>query len=503
MLVLAGCSGVRRSSPAGDGDHALTYGYGPDPKGTVVYQPDVVIVQGGPRAIRSASANGLVWTINGRAAGARDLRPGKVMFVTSRAVGRVVKIERRGNDFAVTLAPVQLTEIIRDAVIKVDAEIPADSIVYQRVPALGGLPVKQAMDFGPAGALISPAAYSPGRMRSAGLTVGEPVIRTVADDGNGLGNATDSGLPFGTKQTQKAAIGDWEVEASWITDRKSYGNFDTAKKAEKVRLRIQRTWSTKFNGGKNSAGLKTGVDVCLYGQKFRITAVVPISNGVAGPTKFVVDGIKGIDVGIWGGVANGVQDNQKIRAEVPVELNYPLAFSPLGIPLVAQAKFKFIIETAFSGRNSVLEAVAEYGIDGAFGVDNGAPITPQFSVIKPMMDSMSGITLGGSGIVFAWEARFLVGVGLPGLMSGPYAKITIAFGIAKGSALGAFLANCKGVTLKIDAAYGVGLQISGEKIEALKKFLGTDWKYEVEREVSTPVVNEQIVRPDIAICRAL
>src|SRR5712692_4353839 len=86
-LLAAACCGCSRSdstqSPVGDVDPAtLRYGYAPIASRAITYQPDVVIVQGGARSIRSASANGLVWTIDGSAPGADQVRVGKVMFVT-------------------------------------------------------------------------------------------------------------------------------------------------------------------------------------------------------------------------------------------------------------------------------------------------------------------------------------------------------------------------------------------------------------------------------------
>ena len=73
------------------------------------YHPDVVIVEGGPDAVRSVSANGLVWTIKGDAGHAGDLAPGKILFVTGRSAGRVLGVHRDGDDLVVTIGPVELT----------------------------------------------------------------------------------------------------------------------------------------------------------------------------------------------------------------------------------------------------------------------------------------------------------------------------------------------------------------------------------------------------------
>src|SRR5207237_8560423 len=96
-----------------------TYGYGANPTGAD-YQPDVVVVGGGAAAIRSASSNGLVWTIAKAAPAADKLTVGSVMVLTSVATGRVAAIHDDGDARVVTLAPVNLTDVIRNGAIAVD-----------------------------------------------------------------------------------------------------------------------------------------------------------------------------------------------------------------------------------------------------------------------------------------------------------------------------------------------------------------------------------------------
>src|SRR3954464_14531365 len=101
VLVAAAIAGATAcggssSSPGASGSatnaHAspvavATYGYAPtsDTRGHLA--PDVVVVDGGANAVRSASVDGLTWTIDGKAQGASRLRVGSVLLLTSRAVG--------------------------------------------------------------------------------------------------------------------------------------------------------------------------------------------------------------------------------------------------------------------------------------------------------------------------------------------------------------------------------------------------------------------------------
>ncbi|NED54547.1 hypothetical protein G3I24_27065, partial [Micromonospora aurantiaca] len=86
----------------------------PAPGKDVTLQPDVVLVGGGSRTVRSVSPDGLTWRLDPGARDADRLAPGRVMFLTGRGVGRVLDLDEEGGDLVVTIGPVTLTEVIRD-----------------------------------------------------------------------------------------------------------------------------------------------------------------------------------------------------------------------------------------------------------------------------------------------------------------------------------------------------------------------------------------------------
>ena len=137
--VLSACSGTiaGTAAPVGGGpvtQAVLNYGFGAQQAGQAAYQPDVVVVGGGPDAIRSASSDGLTWTIDRGAAGAGDLAVGKVMLLTSQAAGRVVGLRDEGDTRVVLLAPVDLPEVISDGSIDVDQDLDSSAMVLQQIP---------------------------------------------------------------------------------------------------------------------------------------------------------------------------------------------------------------------------------------------------------------------------------------------------------------------------------------------------------------------------------
>ena len=74
----------------------------------------------GPDAIRSMESNGLTWTIDPNAPEADLIQPDKIIFVTGRVVGRVLAVDRTGNNLRVTLGPVAITDVIKEANISSD-----------------------------------------------------------------------------------------------------------------------------------------------------------------------------------------------------------------------------------------------------------------------------------------------------------------------------------------------------------------------------------------------
>ena len=124
------------SGPTGGADKSkvATYGYGPVPEPGVSYQPGVVMVPAGPAAIRSATTDGLVWTLDRAAKGVGDLKVGSILLATGRAAGRVVALRDDGDSRVVTLAPVELTDIVRNGEINLKQALSPDSMEYQAVP---------------------------------------------------------------------------------------------------------------------------------------------------------------------------------------------------------------------------------------------------------------------------------------------------------------------------------------------------------------------------------
>ena len=520
LVVAALAIGCSRESPRAPDEAVRAYGYGPQPNGHVTYQPDVIMIGGGPKAIRGVSDDDLTWTIDANAEGASQLSVGKIMFATSRAVGRVLAIEPRGKDLAVTLGPVSLTEVIRDADLRLNMRVNPDETIFHESahPATNAALGNRNSD------VLRPAVWRPEesspwltpvgltRKMTGKLKVGsweiEPFFKQKGTPGmtdeaiRGLGDLTG-------KVPQPEQTGDEPRPSKTNSEDKSgelglkiiYNAYAGGQKAEGWNGVTQKT----------SNGLKFGTSLRFYGENIRVRSHVSIAGGkVSGPSTIVLDGIDRVRVGLLGGVDNGLSDNIKARVEVPAELveQIPPELTE-GVPLAIHIKFKFIVETAFGGAKSTLWTHGTYKLTGPIGYENGKLVSPTLETEEPMMNDLHGITIGVSAVVTAVETRLLVGLGTEAFMMGPYFKVIIAAGVTKGSILAFGLGGLKGgptchsVTIKGDIGYGMGVIVDTNKYGILGTLTGGAVKkaeFEV-MESSATFFNQGWFAPDIPLCR--
>jgi len=465
--VAAGCGsgGLDGTTTTGVTDPA-TFGYGHRPDSSVVYQPDVVLVDGGSKTIRSVSKDGFTYVIDGRARGAENVRPGKVMFVTSEAVGRVVRTEPSGGDLAVTLSPVKLTDVVRDGHFVVDQPIDLERQTFQPVPDLLG----DIVDTGPTDGLPMSVRRASGPAELDVIAV-RPALHIAAE------RAQDD-KTYGTK------VGDWDVQAY----------------AGSSAMGLTVGHSTA------APGLKVNFDIQLIVQNLRVQGDVLITNGILPQPRFRIDGVKGMKVTVAAGAAGGLSDNKKVKIEVPVELKEHILIG--GFPATLKQTFKFLVETAFSAKNGNLKASGEWGLDGPIGYSDAGVSVPAFSVRKSIVESLTGVSVGVDGIVVAAEFRFGLMIGLPVAGAGPYVGVVASIGLTNGSAAGHVglplagpSVKCRGSTLVAIVRAGAGISLSTPLSKAIEQALKV--KIPAETDLARQeIVNRTVVDPDVPLCRA-
>ncbi|MGW0433434.1 hypothetical protein ACWDV4_12975 [Micromonospora sp. NPDC003197] len=475
VLLGATACGDDRSEDRAGGDAPVTeadrrYGQAPAAHREVTYQPDVVIVGGGGRSVRSVTADGLTWRIDPRAKRAGELAQGKVMFITGRGVGRVIDVRPDGDDLAVTIGPVEITEVIRDGRFTSDRPIPFDRMVAN--PA--GDPVVANPAGEPFWAETEETEQSePGPGSSGG------------GSGDGSGGSGGGGrLPGQSKSAQIPA-----------------GKFNVTPTCCATGIGLHFTY--------DSDGIRLVGTLELMFERPSGTFDLVIDNGSIKKAKFEITGGTGLRLEVEGGSALGAGHNINRRITIPVDFAVPLG-TFLGVPFSATVNQSLTIQTAFSAKNGNIQAKATYAFGGklGFGYENGsfdAWKPAGFQVKDSLTNSITGISVGVNGLLFAYQARMHVGIGAFGFSTGLYVGLTASVGVTIGSALGAPITVCRGATLNLFTDYGVGYRLPTAVVKVINVFLRVFDAKPIEAEGgiggTANVLNRNEVIPDVPLCR--
>jgi len=447
------------------------YGMPPTTDGSITYQPDVIIVDGGAGAVRSVSSDGISWTIDANAGRASELQPGRIMFLTSRAVGRVLAMEQVGDELTVTLGPVDLTDVIRDGRIAARSEIPLDMLTGLAIP---GEPA--ALDY----------TETPGEEGVEGSAV--LALARIPDPTIGRAPSYDAEGPRlpppTTGSAAEMSLGPFSVELS----RSS---------SDGGRLGLKAGYA------KN--GVTIGLDFGAVLQDPVYDVALDIASGRIDSARMRIEGLKQLTVKLDAGSETGLAGNFKARAEVPFEFSIPIA-AP--IPLNLSIRQKFIVETAFSARNSTMSATGVFAVEGPIGFDyqggSLSLLTPTVTEERSLIDSLQGISVGVNGVVVAYQIKVLAGIGVPLFSAGPFAAMTVGTGMTVGSDLG--IVKCRIASLDVVAAGGLGYTFSSGAATLVEKFFQRLGLGEAKLDSEYASVTQTLVQlrrsaPDVPVCR--
>ncbi|MFI7604650.1 hypothetical protein ACIBTV_05950 [Micromonospora sp. NPDC049366] len=438
MLLATGA--CRGGSPADTGSEdpyseaALRYGLAPVPHPDVTFQPDVVLVGGGGRSIRSVTADGLTWRLDGKAKHADDLAVGKVMFVTGRGVGRVLHLDRDGGDLLVTVGPVTLTEVIRDGTFEKKGITLDNPVVYQ-----AGEPLWAETEEAEA-ATPSPTGRF-GKSAPVRLAPAAPPVRPVQPP------------PTRAQEVQTVAA-----------------NFSTAvsfSDGAEVSYRYDRD-GTRLIGR-----------VALTFKSPRADFHLDIRGGTLRRAELEITGGFGIRMSFETAIQNG----QNIRAvlPIPVEAAFPIG-TVLGVPLTLTIGQTLKVTTAFGAKLGSMKGSGEFSLAGklGYGYRNsvwGPTMSTDVKRKSSITESLHGAPVGVMGLLVEHRVKFDVGFNAFVFKAGVYFELSTAYGTTMGSALGAVgtlgshFVECRGVGLGVWARYGLGYSILQPVVNVINKFL--------------------------------
>jgi hypothetical protein len=392
------------------------FGVSPTRNAQVTYQPGVIIVENGSQLIRKAGGDGMTWIVDAAAVEQHGIQPGKVVFLTSRAVGRVLAVQRDGDASTLTLGPVELADVIRDCDIQMEAPIDFSQSLVYRLDQMPGA-VKE----------VAPIAWQPAPSTLyADWRDTSPEFQLVADTRGG-GGVTDA----------IAALGNIGAQ---------------------------------IHAEKNGTGMNGEVLMSL--QQPRIGFKLVMSGATVKVAELRVYGGTGVSIGFEAVNRNGSRHNINEHIQVPADISIPIG-GPL--PLTVTVRQQFIVQTAF-GAPGALKARADYTYDGVLGV---AYHDPYFAFEGPggfggresLLNSAQGISLAPGALSLTHQVKVIGGFGAFNFVVGPYAFLNTNANVAHHGATDT-LARCIFAGFNMRVGTGVGYVIPQPVTDAINFFLG-------------------------------
>ena len=442
LVLVTGC-GQRapQSTNAGSAPHQLKksdltaaqrkYGIAPIPDSSVTYQPDVILVGGGPEAIRSLDSNGFIWTIDASAPRAAELAPGKVFFMTNRAVGRVIGVRKEGGNLVIIAGPVTLTDLVSEAHIAIK-EMPIDldeALAY----TADDLPGQQVL--AQTAQPNVPAPLQGGLLKASyGSETG---WRAYPVDDPSAGIPGVLAIP---------PVPDVPDVSSALLEK----NFKLLPKVSSAGVGL----SASANGG----GLIVSASTLIHLAKPTLNVKLVIEHAKIQEASVELKGAAGLTWQFEAGTDIGLKGN--IHALLQPNTDFSIPVGGLGpVPLAVTVRQRFLINTGLGVRNSTLKASGDYTFTGSFeiGYLNGKwdALGPGgFTAAQSMSRNTGGLSLGAEGLNLANQMKVIVGVGAFGFATGPFVSFTSAVGAFRGSDIG--MISCSGATINISLSGGVG-----------------------------------------------
>ncbi|WP_156366390.1 hypothetical protein [Microbacterium sp. No. 7] len=455
MSLLVGCTGSSAASSqdprAGD---ALAYGLAPAPDQGTTFRSDVVLVEGGGASVRSVTADGLTWTLAPTARGLADLEPGRVMFLTDRAVGRVVAIQTTDAGVEVTVGPVDITDVIEDGEFAAEGVPLDDPIVVSQEGAFWADPELQRQ----AGV---------GEGEGADVPVEPVLLRSTAK------LPRPPAPPAILSEIANARTGSFDLQGSCCGKGTRVGirySKNGLVMTGELGLEMDRPtadFSLKISGARlEYAGLNLTGTAGIFAKLHATTAEGKPTNGYSPPL------------------------GQDFSFAIPVGTFF-------GIPLTMVVTQKFTVAVNMAG-SAVFDGTAKVKLGTTLGFrythgrwynTSGATLDSAAS-----LSATNALSVGISYAQFDYTVRVTVGFGIANFAAGVYLSLAARLFTAVGAPIGFNIAegaedpieHCRRVDAELWLDYGVGYSIPAVVAEVVNFFLRAFNSRPIEREGGLP-----------------
>ncbi len=431
----------------------IRYGLAPKRDPRVIYQDGVILMEHGDQAIREAKSDGMTFSFDAGAEHVAEFQPGKIIFATGRVVGRVGQITKEGGTVTIKLAPVQITEIVKQGTFRISSDFNPKQLLTYTAP-----------DFP---STIDYSEQQPPTSDLDDLPAGEFLranfIKTQAELPSLLGKdlstkayalATPSGPPL-----------------------------DIGKG-----LKVSPAIGADGGIGINLNYVKNGVIFNAYGQ-----LVLPAPH-----INFLLDidssGVKTFGIELTGsfGVRLAIDAysdtlryvNANSVTQVPLDLSLPCPIA--GLPLALSFHSSFQIDTTFSAKSSTITSKGEWLLNGKLFAgyrDHRLSFDlPKMTPTTSLVEHVTGVSVGINRVGGTVNIRPMIGLGGFGFNTGVYLGISFGGHIIKQASIAR--GDCHGADASAAYDSGVGYQLSGPLRVFINTVLSLFTTYQIEKDHS-------------------
>jgi hypothetical protein len=405
------------------------WGISPTLNDKVTYQPGVIIMEHGSDAVKGMATNGITWTIDARAPHANEIAVDRILFATDRVVGRVLKVDRTGDDLEVVLGPVELTDVIKECDLSAQQPIDLASMLVYEAPDLPGA-----------------TTHDTANVQTTFATPRTPVLFASYDQ---------------TQPFQNNPV--FDQLKSILIDQFLF-----------VPVCCRNIGITMGHTDESVDMLATAA--VELSPKPWVEFHLVIHGASIYTASVELHGVTGFRVVLRASASPGSVRNVDKPFFLPVDWRFPITGMAVPVSVVFRQTLK--VTTMFTTSTSTIEAEGEYAFDGSFfaGKKNGGSWTAtgpdNVTVVKNLGSTLTGASVGVNGLVFAYGAKVIVGIGAYGFVTGPFVGYNTTVSLEKGSQMTvAALPPCRGVTYFNELKYGVGYQTPKPFVDGLNFFL--------------------------------
>jgi hypothetical protein len=498
-------------------DTELKYGIAPRRSSEVEYQPDVIVMEQGDKAIRSISSNGMEWEFDANAPHVSEFQEGKIVFATGRAVGRIVGLKREGDSVKAILGPIQLTDVIKNGKFKMDAPISADNMIsyvapdfpqepdqqpenqkssqdWREHPEMERAVVVSRVQDGVWTPMAVAETYSDGRrvtFQKVGDRWASPHLRTARLDAAlrvspfkraayspdpqqmpgvpGVNLPQTPSVPFTPQPPAKTAGTPPVVDVGDIT---------TKAVANPSYIGLQ------FYSKNLSGGLFVFAETLMNVNGVHMNFVLNIVQGKVVTCGINMGGAIGVTLHMDSHTTKEFQVNMHKKWWEPVDLTIPLGIgNAMGIPFSVTFNMMLDVNTGFSAKQSILTAEGVYNYKGGLwaGYNNGtwsATTATEVTAKTDMGQSIQGLSVGINSLVMACSVRAMVGIGAFGFNTGVFIGMRFDGTILRAPDEAA---RCQQGTIEVFIDSGVGYSLPGFVVKVINDILSVFTKYQIDR----------------------